>query len=577
MARGSRRLKGRFRPTFTPDAPRRTLSAYERDFKASLDATGLVPIAVSTGLADLSLTLDSSDIHSERGPSLFAIATALKTAIDCVADPYPLAFPLPKRDAAALQAALHADGVDPDDFVTTKPNTPERVASAVRFATWLLAENHAYQAPILNRVANTLVILGLKGFQRLEALPEKTDHLFREAVGITGYDYILTLFGLWAKARVDSLIDLPTFLPLQARDPDRREHLLAAVEELSLRFDKYRDADVFPVAQTYTGKGRACALFSRWPLIRLNETQFMSAGHPFLKIQIGTKTLTKVLAFARKKEERPSTDYSTWAGHRLELFFGELCELWRPGEHFAEYEYMKQGNERSADRILFEQHGSSTVCCLFQLKLKMLSDASHFGASSEAMQKDLASSFSETIYKTIRFLVRASEAAKEGGLRYESADLTRQILSADRFCLIGIVPEMPSVFVFRDLRQQLLAEVLDHLRPAEREWFDRNSARCVWHVMDLDEFEFFLGLPADERHFYKRLTGYFRHAGVNGPLTNGGTLPSNFRSYLINKYGERNAEAGSPRLFAPVPDLLAIYEGMVEDVKGHFGLNPATP
>jgi len=29
-------------------------------------------------------------------------------------------------------------------------------------------------------------------------------------------------------------------------------------------------------------------------------------------------------------------------------------------------------------------------------------------------------------------------------------------------------------------------------------------------------------------------------AGVDRPLTSGGTFPVNFRSYLINKYGERD-------------------------------------
>lgn len=203
-----------------------------------------------------------------------------------------MTFPLLKNADAGLQAAIHADGVEPDDFVTTKPNTSQRIPAAVRFATWLLAENHAYQAPILNRVANALILLGLKGFQRLEALPQKTDHLFRQGVGLSAYEYLLTLFGVWSKARADSLIDLQTLLPVQARGPEHHERLRALVEQLSLRFDEYKDPTVTAFAQTYTGKARACALFSRWPLVRLNDTQFMSAGHPFLKIQIGTKSMT---------------------------------------------------------------------------------------------------------------------------------------------------------------------------------------------------------------------------------------------------------------------------------------------
>jgi hypothetical protein len=570
MARRNRTGKGRFRPKFTADAPQRTLAEYVDAFKKALAGSNVPPVAVATAVADLAQTLDSTDIRSERGPTLFAMATALKTAIDFILEPYPLVWPLLKNDDAGLKAALQAEGVEPDDFRGAEHGTPEAVAPAIRFATWLLTENQIYQAAIVNRVVHTLVILGLKGFGRLQQSPERTDELFRDGVGLSGYEYVLTLFGVWAKARVDSLIDLETFLPPQTREPQHHARLRALVEALSMRFDEFRDISKLSGAGSYSGKALACAYFSRWPLIQLNDTRFMSAGHPFLKIQIGTKSMTKALALARVREGRGSTEYSGWLGRRLEAYFAELCELWRPGDHFGEYEYLNQGNELSPDRIIFEQHGSKLVCCLFQLKLKMLSEASHFGASSETMQRDLASA-SETIYRTIKFLVRAAQADAEGELRPESALLTRKILSADKFCFVGIVPDMPAIFVFRELREQLVQEVMNHLQGVEREWFDRNfQSKCLWHVMDLDEFEFFLGLPPKHRELFKRLTGYFRDAGVNGPLTAGGRVPQNFRSYLISKFGDENPETGARRLMALVPGLSAIYEQMVEDVKLHF-------
>src|SRR5262249_33611157 len=88
--------------------------------------------------------------------------------------------------------------------------------------------------------------------------------------------------------------------------------------------------------------------------------------------------------------------------------------------------------------------------------------------------------------------------------------------------------------------------------------------------MDLDEFEFFLGLPPKHRHLFKRLTGFFRDTGVNGPLTTGGRLPQNFRSYLINKFGDEVEETGRRRLMAKIPELHAMYDQMVEDVKSQF-------
>ncbi|PTL84357.1 hypothetical protein DAT35_04475 [Vitiosangium sp. GDMCC 1.1324] len=386
---------------------------------------------------------------------------------------------------------------------------------------------------------------------------------------------MLTLVGLWSFALQNPALDTRTFL----QDGPKRQELAPAfssvLDELSLRFDEFRGLDVFPVAQEYTGKARACAFFSRWPLIRLNDHQFIVAAHPFLKIQVATKSITKALALAREDEGGGSTMYSRWMGGRLELFFGELCELWRPSGHFGEYEYLAKGSEKSPDRIIFEQHGSKNVACLFQLKLKMLSEATHFGAKDESIRKDLASAFSETIYKTVKFLVRAETAVANGQLREDNADLTRRILKCDRFCLVGIVPDMPSVFTFGDLRSMLLTEVKANLNASEREWFDRHfSSRCVWHIMDLHEFEFFLSIPARERELYKRLLAYFRDADVNGPFIRDEKLPTNFRTYLIRRYGRPAPATERHRIDSYVPELFSIFAGTIEDVSRYFALKP---
>jgi hypothetical protein len=499
----------------------------------------------------------------------------LRTALDSISVPYPLVAtpesPFLANANAALSAALAAEGVEPDDFVTSTGD--ERHAASLRYVIWLLAEHSIYQTSIVYRTANTLVLLGLKSFQNLEAQPDRTDRLFREQLGLEAYEYVRLLVGLWSQARRQSLVDTRTFLPPDLRDSEKRSRLIAVVDELSLKFDQYRDPSVFPAAAQYTGRARACAFFSRWPLIRLNEDQYVAAAPPFLKIQIATKSVTKALFLARSREGSGSTEYSGWLGRRLERFFAELCDLWRPGGHFGEYEYLRSGNDKSPDRIVFETHGTKRVCCLFQLKLKMLSEATHFGASSETMQKDFASAFAETIYKTIRFLAKATTAAASGGLRDESAQLTRQIVTSDRFCLVGVVPDMPSIFNISDVRKWLMVEVLAHLTPQERHWFDRNFRRCIWHILDLDEFEWFLSIQPRHRELYKRLSGYIREAAVDAPFTLGGTIPASFLSYLVNRYGEWDAERSHRRLTSYLPELFALFNEMTADVLNYFGFH----
>jgi len=579
----SYRSPGRSRPTLTQDSGQRTLQEYEALICRELSKASLPPLTLAFGVADLGPTITIADLRSTRGPTVFAVATALHVALNSVREPYPLVptneNPFRTNPALGCKAALEAEGVVPDDFArATAPEaqcTPEEHKSAIqRYVTELLCENSAYQAEIPYRLANTLVLLGLKPFKGLCASPDRADSLFRQYVGLSAYEYVLTLFGLWSVGLKSSLLDTRTLL----RDGERRAELIgpvtSVITELSLQFDEYRTFERLPPAKSYTGKARACAFFSRWPLIRLNEHQYMVAAHPFLKVQLLHKSLTKALALARTAEGRASTSFSQHLGARLEGFFSELCELWRPGDHFSEYQYLTGGKEKSPDRIVFERHGSKSVACLFQLKLKMLSEATHFGITDESVRKDLASAFSETIYKTIGFLARAEAAAQAGQLRKDTEVLTRRILSCERFCLIGVVPDLPAIFTFQDLRQILLDEVVSHLDATERTWFEAHfRSKCVWHVMDLDEFEWFLSIPTRERNLYKRLTGYSRDADLDGAFIKNGALPSNFRTYLIRKYGRFDARINDRRLTARIPELFALYEEMVSDVKSYFFVN----
>lgn len=577
--RGGKKSSGRAPPILTGNAPQRTLSEYEELIRTEMVKAGLPPLTLALGLTELGPTITISDVLSAQGLTVHAIATALHVALNAISEVYPLTptggRPFLVNMQAAKQAAREAEGVVPDDFaVALKTSSPDLHAAARRYFVWHLCENHAYQTNVIYRVANTLVLLGLKPFRGIEASPAATDNLFKKHVGLLAYEFVLTLFGIWSMAIKDPIIDTRTLLQEGPRKKELMEPVSSVIAELSRTFDKYRVFDGYPEAQTYTGKARPCAFFSRWPLIRLNEHQFVVAAHPFLKIQIATKAITKAMALARREEGGEArTAFSQGLGRRMEAFFGELCELWRPGHHFAEYEYVQ--GQKSPDRIVFERHGSKEVACLFQLKTKMLLEATHFGSSEESIRRDLAGAFSETLYKTIQFLAHAKESERDGRLKTETLPLTRRVLACERFCLIGIVPDMPSVFSFPDLRRVLLEEVQAHLDPGAKEWFRQHFAkRCVWHVMDLDDFEWFLSIRPSKREIYKRVAGYIREADLSGDLIQGGTLPSNFRTYLIQKFGRRDPATNDRRLDSYVPELFALFNEFAADASRYFSLKP---
>src|SRR5262249_31256060 len=164
-----------------------------------------------------------------------------------------------------------------------------------------------YQTNVVYRVANTLVLLGLKSFRGLPAAPSQSDDLFEKHVGLSAYEYVLTLFALWSVTIKDPLIDTRTFLQGGLRRDERMAAVGSVLSEISRPFDKYKDLDALPESRSYTGKARAGAFFSRWPLIRLNDQQFIAAAHPFVKIQIASKSMTKALALARAEEGKAST------------------------------------------------------------------------------------------------------------------------------------------------------------------------------------------------------------------------------------------------------------------------------
>jgi hypothetical protein len=57
--------------------------------------------------------------------------------------------------------------------------------------------------------------------------------------------------------------------------------------------DEYASLEALPSISAYSGKALASAFFARFPLIQINPRQLLIPSPAFLRIQLGSKFLTK--------------------------------------------------------------------------------------------------------------------------------------------------------------------------------------------------------------------------------------------------------------------------------------------
>lgn len=520
----------------------------------------------------------------EHGISLFALSTALHTSICELPTRHPL-FPQgtyqhTANEGFAIDAAIDAEGVHADTYVDAATEEEQSEANLLNMI-WILCENGIYQGDFVYKLVNQLVLTGLVGFRNLQANDAHTQRLFNSQLGISAYDYFLSLFGLWAMAGEHGNINSTRLIAPGPRKAQLDNSCRLVMNELSLRHSDYGTKIQQTPYNTYDGKSLPMAIFSRWPLINLNDEIYAFANQKFMQIQLSSKLLTKALALARIDEGIPDTRYSQLMGtDRLEPFFGELCEIWNPkGGHFAEYVYDRRNNSKSPDRIAFEKHGTSTVVHLFQLKLKSLKEASHYGIAIDPVLNDLKGAFARLLSQSIKFLYSLKRSHEANTLRAEHEELSRKILAGDRYCLWGIVPDLPSVFVFKLLRDRVMEEVEAALSAQEMQWYEQHlKGKFIWHIMELPEFQIFITLPQQHRDLYKAFTKYLRDSQIERlVLDEAGNMPSNFRSYLIRKFGPERNEDGSRRIKILQEDLYALYEQSLEDINQFFFGTNAQP
>lgn len=348
-----------------------------------------------------------------------------------------------------------------------------------------------------------------------------------------------------------------------------RQKAEAVLNSISKRQTEYAKDKLDQSLDKYSEKFKSSVYFSRWPTVKMNDIHYMCVSHPFMKLQLTSKFVAKVLNFAR--EDNPmakgKTVMADFIGKkRLEPYFKELCDIWNPaGGHHDEYRYTK--GEDSPDRIIFEKLRGKKCATLVQLKLKSLRETSHFTTSWQDIADDFAKSYSDCIFKSLNFLFRLEQAIKNGKANENHIELSKKILRQERFVFVGISPDIPPIFSICWAREVLIKEVENKINqvPGLKEWVKTKFPKgYVWHIMDLADFQMFMS--AKERtYFSDEISSYIRKSGVDDiPLGNDGSMPVSFRTFIVNKYGESDPKVGR-RLNTFIPELESLFMGLKDD------------
>ncbi len=462
-----------------------------------------------------------------------------------------------------------ADGVEFDFHLHGREATNEESLSQL---IWSIGTNHSYQGDPIHEFTNGLILSGVAGFKNLNKDATEIDQVFLKSIGVPAKEYLMLIFAIWAHAIDHVSINSEIVFGNSAAGASAKSALKKVLEMMSFKCSEPLSSEVFSHASAYTGKAIAESIFTRKPLIKVDESTYAISGHPFIQLQWTKRFLLVSRALAQRLSSGNSrTKLSQVIGERQEKFFAHLTTGWSKDSNFDEYEWSNRGNQKSPDRILFEKFGNnSEAVTLFQLKAKSLREGTLFARDFNDAVCDLGSSFNEMIYKSINFLWSLHEAAKNNSLNSLNSKLSLRILNSRECVLIGVCPDVPPIFSMKPIRDLLEAEIIKEVGLDKWQWLHQHFKNVYWHIISLTEFQAFLCIPDRRRNFHKAIKHYFRDEQIDRFLSRGDrSLPSSFRSFIIANYGTERDE-NSDRKINSIPDLRHIYDEFFEEAKQYL-------
>lgn len=562
---------GRQKVQFINAGASRTYQDYVSWLKSKITTGGAVPKDLFLSLSDYSKSIDLFDLHNNHGLTCFGIATACYGILteyqpigDLVSDGKFIRY----FDEHVTSVVREAEGVKDDFF-----NIPEgdRANEQAKLSlTRLVCEAGVFQYEFTYKIANNLILSGLKSFGNLSKDHCEVDRLFQKYTDLSAHEYIMLLMGAWVISEKNAILNLQSFTEKTTNPEAFRKKSEKLFNSLAKDHGDYKRENLDTNLEKYSPKFKPSAYFSRWPLIKMSQDHFACVGHPFMRLQLTSKYISKALSFAREDnpEANGRTVLADYLGKsRLEPFFKELCNIWNPpGGHYDEYPYVN--GAESADRIIFEKLGGRGCATHIQLKLKSLTANAHFAVSLDEISKDFSKSYSDCVFKSLNFLFKMEQAVCINKSNPDYVDLNKKILEQERHVFIGISPDVPPIFSLSWSREILMAEVLSKIAKVAgmQDWFQKKfPAGVIWHIMDLADFQIFLS-TGNTQCLADEIADYILKSKIDDlPMGNDGSMPASFRTFIINKYGENDPRSGK-RIKTLLPQLQKIFIELKDDL-----------
>lgn len=512
------------------------------------------------GLAKLAHDVDDSSLTTKHKISIHALAASMHSLIS---KNLLIGLTANQKITCCENAALEVS-IKAESLIAYQDN------DLISIILSMYCSSYAYQGDELYLLPNLLILIGLEGFGTIAKDDLLIEECFTEKLGISCFNYIIFLQALYAMSQNYFVLKDKVWLKNSVKKVEMEKVFDLVINDISIpAFDLPNEKISF--SDPYKGKSKAESIFARYPLIKMNDG-FSFAGHPFMKAFLHRKFLQKCiyLADGDKRDK-----LRTLIAQRLEILVGEIlkkskCDV----DTQYEIEYIKNSNIKSVDWIFIEKENNKIKrVCLIDAKLKTLTEEVTYNYSSKKFLTEISTAYSKAIAQGITFLYNSNKYLNENKIRPDCIDICTRALSSHRIVLIGITPDLPSLFTISDVRKMLIENVISQLPSEVWDWFRvKYKDRWTWHIMELSELQTFFSLE-NGKHLGKEINKYLSDTNIDNRFIGADqTLPVNFRSYIINKYGR--FEKNSYRLKTYIPELLKIYNDFTGKVTDFFELKP---
>lgn len=458
---------------------------------------------------------------------------------------------------------VHALGIV-DPVVRSDRQTPESLDRIWGVLLGGVCSYAALQGHLWTDIARAQVLLGEQPYGSLPQEPSLVRGLIEEDLGANFGMVMAILIAAVSRAAELPIINLPDYVENEGRRDEILTSFRNMAEKLACPVQDVRRVIYEDFARGSTLESRTYTFWMRHPLVDLGGDYFLLAPHAFLRQSLGTGLLFLMRQVAQTRHRRPDNPVSQMLGTRFQTYVGEVLKARGDAiEIHHEFHYSSAHATRlSPDHTVFDK-GLKTHVLHVEVKSTRLSLDTFLGSGLSSLKTEIRRKFCEPIVQVIEYLHNLS-AEREGGTIHERArHLVDRILDTEQHTVLVVVPHLPPVFQFRDVRRAVIESALARLSDETREWFDewRKRRPFKWHILGVHEIEVYAGMKT--RHgLGSVLRRYLRAIRGQVPVDDKG---------MTNSFVDHLRSLARGRLDMRNPRMLAVVNGLFDQAADALG------